>query len=106
MAVNNKSKHETFMKMLEVQAGLGMGVEKFRVIFLFDNENAFNGFVNTGWEFGGQSTAAAKNGDKGAAMGGAVAVLDGVWTYQLTDKGLAADISTTGTEYYKDDDLN
>jgi lipid-binding SYLF domain-containing protein len=106
VAVNNKTKHETFMKMIEVQAGLGMGVDKFRVIFLFDNKQAFDGFVNAGWEFGGQSTAAAVNGDKGAAMGGAVSVSDGVWMYQLTDKGLAADISATGTKYYKDDDLN
>jgi lipid-binding SYLF domain-containing protein len=106
LAVNNKTKHETFMKMIELQAGLGMGVDKFRVIFLFDNKQAFDGFVNSGWEFGGQSTAAAKYGDKGAAMGGAVSVADGVWMYQLPEKGLAADISATGTKYYKDDELN
>src|ERR1700729_2191675 len=34
-AVNNKTKAETFMKMFEVQAGLGMGVKKFKVIFIF-----------------------------------------------------------------------
>ena len=33
IAVNHKTKQEIFMKMLEVQAGLGMGVKKFRVIF-------------------------------------------------------------------------
>jgi lipid-binding SYLF domain-containing protein len=103
LAVNNKTEHETFMKMIELQAGLGMGVDKFRVIFLFDDKQAFDGSVNSGWEFGGQSTAAAKYGDKGAAMGGAVSVADGVWMYQLTEKGLAADISATGTKYYKDD---
>ena len=81
IAVSNKSKHETFMKMLEVQAGLGMGVEKFRVVFLFDNDKAFDSFVNSGWEFGGQTTAAAKNGAKGGAMSGAVSVSDGVWMY-------------------------
>jgi lipid-binding SYLF domain-containing protein len=106
LAINNKTKKETFMKMLQVQAGLGMGVKKFRVVFLFDNETALNGFVNSGWDFGGQSTAAAKNGDKGAAMSGAMSVSDGVWMYQLTDKGLAAEISATGTKYYKDDNLN
>lgn len=106
IAVNNRSKHETFMKMLEVQAGLGMGVDKFRVVFLFDNERVFDSFVNSGWEFGGQSTAAAKTGDEGGAMAGAVAVSDGVWMYQLTDKGLALEISATGTKYYKDNDLN
>ncbi len=106
IAVNNRNKRETFMKMLELQAGLGMGVEKFRVVFVFDNEKAFEGFVNSGWEFGEQATAAAKAGDKGGAMSGAVSVSDGVWMYQLTDKGLAVEISATGTKYYKDDDLN
>jgi lipid-binding SYLF domain-containing protein len=106
VAVNNRTKHDTFMKMLEVQAGLGMGVEKFRVIFVFDNERAFNSFVDSGWEFGGQSTFAAKAGNNGGAMAGAIAVADGVWMYQLTDAGLAVDISATGTKYYKDDDLN
>jgi lipid-binding SYLF domain-containing protein len=38
IAVDNKTQHETFMKMLELQAGLGMGVKKFSVIFVFDNE--------------------------------------------------------------------
>ena len=94
------------MKMIELQAGLGVGVDKFRVVFVFDNQTAFDSFVNSGWEFGGQSTVAVKAGDKGGAMAGAVAVSDGVWMYQLTDTGLAVDISATGTKYYKDDDLN
>jgi lipid-binding SYLF domain-containing protein len=106
LAVDNKSKQETFMKMLEVQAGLGMGVKKFRVIFVFDNRSAFNNFVNSGWQFGGQSTAAAKVGDAGGSLAGAVSVSDGVWMYQLTDKGLALEITAKGTKYYKDDDLN
>jgi len=106
VAVNNKTKHETFMKMLEVQAGLGLGVKKFSVIFVFDTEKALNGFVNSGWEFGGQATAAVKNGDKGAAMAGAASVADGVWMYQLTDKGIALEITAKGTKYYKDGDLN
>jgi len=106
IAVNNKSKNETFMKMLELQAGLGFGVKKFRVVFVFDNEKAFNDFVNSGWEFGGQTTAAAKTGDTGGAMAGAASVSDGVWMYQLTDNGLALEITAKGTKYYKDDDLN
>lgn len=106
MAVDNKSKKETFMKMLEVQAGLGMGVKKFRVVFVFDNEKVLNSFVNSGWQFGGQATAAATTGKEGGAMAGAASVSDGVWMYQLTDKGLALEISAKSTKYYKDDDLN
>jgi lipid-binding SYLF domain-containing protein len=106
IAVNNKTKNETFMKMLELQAGLGFGVKKFRVIFVFDNGKAFNNFVNSGWQFGGQSTAALKTENKGAAMAGAASVSDGVWMYQLTDKGVAVEITAKSTKYYKDNDLN
>ena len=107
LAVNNKSKNETFMKMLEVQAGLGIGVKKFRVVFVFDNQKAFDSFVNSGWEFGGQTSAAAKTSpEKGGSMEGAASVSEGVWMYQLTDKGLALEITAKGTKYSKDDDLN
>ena len=30
VAINNKTRHETYMKMVELQAGLGVGVDKFR----------------------------------------------------------------------------
>jgi lipid-binding SYLF domain-containing protein len=107
MAVNNRTKAETFMKMLEVQAGLGFGVKKFRVIFVFDNQKAFDGFVNSGWEFGGQASAAAKTSpEKGGAMQGAASVSEGVWMYQLTDKGVALELTGKGTKYSKDNDLN
>lgn len=92
--------------MLEVQAGLGFGVKKFRVVFVFDNEKVLNNFVNSGWQFGGQSTAAAKTGSKGGAMAGAASVSDGIWMYQLTDKGLAAEITAKSTKYSKHNDLN
>ncbi len=76
------------------------------IFVFFDTEKALNGFVNSVCDFGGQATAAAKNGDKGAAMAGAASVADGVWMYQLTDKGVALEITAKGTKYYKDGDLN
>lgn len=106
LAFNNKTKETTFMKMVEVQAGLGFGVEKFSVVFVFDNDKVLNNFINPGWEFGAQATAAAKTTTKGGAMAGAAAVSDGVWMYQLTEAGLAAEITATGAKYYKDGDLN
>ena len=107
VAIDNQTKSETFMKMFEIQAGLGMGAKKFRVIFVFENQKAFDGFVNSGWEFGGQTSAAAKTSpDKGGSMEGAASVSDGVWMYQMTDKGLALELTGKGTKYSKDDDLN
>lgn len=95
-----------YMKMVEVQAGLGMGVKSFSVIFVFETDKALNSFINSGWEFGGQATAAAKYENKGGAYEGAANVSEGVWMYQLTDSGLAAEITAKGTKYYKDSDLN
>lgn len=106
IAVDNRTQKVTYMKMLEVQAGFGMGVKKFRTIFVFETKEAMDHFVNNGWEFGGQATAAAKSDSKGGSYQGAVQVMPGVWMYQLTDKGLALELTGKGTKYYKDDDLN
>jgi len=106
IAVNNKTKAMTYMKMAEVQAGLGFGAKKFQLVWVFENEKALNDFVNTGWEFGAQATAAAKAGDKGAAYQGAISVSPGVWLYQITGTGLALELTAKGTKYYKDADLN
>jgi hypothetical protein len=73
---------------------------------VFETGAALNSFINSGWEFGGQATAAAKAGDQGGAYQGAISVSPGVWLYQLTDKGLALELTAKGTKYYKDDELN
>ncbi|MGY4827483.1 lipid-binding SYLF domain-containing protein [Sphaerotilaceae bacterium SBD11-9] len=106
LAVNNKTKAQTYMKMAEVQAGLGFGVKKFQMVWVFETEKALNDFINSGWAFGGQATASAKAGDKGAAYQGAVAVAPGVWVYQMSGNSLALEITAKGTKYYKDSDLN
>jgi lipid-binding SYLF domain-containing protein len=106
VAVRNSTKQETFMKMIELQAGLGFGVKKFQLIWVFETEQAFDQFVESGWEFGGQATAAAKTGSGGGSLAGAVSISPGVWLYQLTEKGLALELTAKGTKYYKDDDLN
>jgi len=106
VAVNNQTKKEVFMKMVEVQAGLGLGAKKFRLVFVFSDTKTLNDFINSGWVAGAQATAAATTGDQGVAYQGAASVSPGVWLYQLTDKGLAAEVTVKGTKYYKDDELN
>jgi lipid-binding SYLF domain-containing protein len=106
IAVNNKTKATTYMKMAELQAGLGFGVKKFQLVWVFETEQALNNFVNSGWEIGAQATASAKAGDKGAAYQGAVSVSPGVWLYQVSGDSLALELTAKGTKYYKDGDLN
>ena len=93
------------MSMVEVQAGLGMGIKKFRLVWVFEQAALLQQFVNSGWEFGAQATAAAKTGSSGASYQGAVAVQPGVWLYQLTGDGLAAELTVKSTKYYKNKDL-
>lgn len=95
-----------YMNMAEVQAGLGLGIKSFQNIFVFQTEAALNDFVNSGWTFGGQVTAAAKYEKDGDAYQDASMVAPGVLMYQLTGSGLAVEITGKGTKYYKDSKLN
>ncbi|HZM27756.1 MAG TPA: YSC84-related protein [Gemmatimonadales bacterium] len=103
---NNRTQRQTFMKMLQVQGGLGFGVNQNRLIFVFTNERALRNFVDQGWEFGGQANLSAMASGQGTQFSGAAAVSPGVYLYQLTETGLAATITVSGTKYFKDTDLN
>ena len=102
---NNKTGKSTFMKMGEVGIGLGLGVKDFRAVFIFHDRAVLEKFINSGWEFGGHADAAAKAGDKGAAVGGE-ALIDGITIYQITQSGLALQATVKGAKYWKDDELN
>jgi len=106
VVINKFNSKPIYMNMAEVQAGLGFGLKSFQNIFIFQNEAALNDFVNSGWTFGGQVTAAAKYEKDGGAYQDATVVAPGVLMYQLTDSGLAAEITGKGTKYYKDSTLN
>ncbi|MFM1759881.1 MAG: hypothetical protein RLY75_1152 [Pseudomonadota bacterium] len=106
VVINRSGAKPVYMNMAEVQAGLGVGIKSFQNIFVFQTQAALNDFVNSGWTFGGQVTAAAKYETTGGAYQGGTVVAPGVLMYQLTDSGLAAEITGKGTKYYKSTDLN
>jgi lipid-binding SYLF domain-containing protein len=106
IVVNQRTNRQTFMRMVQVQGGLGFGVNQNRLIFVFTNEAALQNFINQGWEFGGQANLSAMASGKGAMMSGAAAVTPGVYLYQLTQTGLAATLTVGGTKFFKDADLN
>ena len=106
IAVNNATKQATYMEMVELQPGFGFGAEKFRIVFLFATQPAFNQFVTSGWELGANEMAAAKSGTQGQGEQLGMTVSPGVTMYQLTDTGLIAGVSITGAKYYKDASLN
>ena len=106
LAVNSKSRQETFMKMISAGVGIGAGVKDFRAIFVFETEKALASFINSGWDASGQADATAKAGKEGGSYSGATSVAPDVWVYQITKNGLALQATLQGTKYSKDDDLN
>ena len=106
VAHDNRTGKDIYMKMVSGGFGFGLGVKDFRGVFVFSNAKAFNQFVESGWAADLQADAAAKSGDKGGAVAGAITVAPGVDLYQLTETGLALQATIQGTKYYKDDELN
>jgi lipid-binding SYLF domain-containing protein len=97
---------DTFMRMAQGGLGLGLGVKDFRAVFIFDNKEVLDKFVNSVWSFGGESDAAFKGGDTGGAMSGALAIAPGLRIYQLTQCGLPLQATVHGTKYWKDTYVN
>jgi len=103
MAVNNSNNHETFMDMVAGSVGFGLGAKTYNVVFIFENEKALEDFTENGWQFGGQVSAVATDSVAGGGYQGAVSVSPGVWMYEITDKGLALEVTLKGTKFSKND---
>ena len=106
VVVDNKSGGRTYMNMGTAGLGLGLGVKDFRGVFIFHSRKALDAFVEKGWDFSGQADAAAKSGEKGGEGSAAGTVVNGASIYQLTETGLALQVSLQGTKYWKSDKLN
>ncbi len=106
MAVNQRTRAQTYMKMLQVQGGLGFGINQNQLIFVFTNDQALANFINQGWEFGGQANVSAMAGGEGEMFSGAAAISPGVYLYQITETGLSATLTVSGTKFFIDPDLN
>ena len=106
LAVDQRTAVKTYMKMVQVQGGLGFGVSKNQVIFVFTTPSALADFINQGWEFGGQANISAVAGGQGGMFTGAAALSPGVYVYQITETGLNAELTVAGTRFFADPDLN
>jgi lipid-binding SYLF domain-containing protein len=92
----------TYMKMGTGGVGLGVGGQKYQVVFLFDSAEVFDSFVEKGWQADTSATAAA--GDVGANA--ASTFRNGMAIYPMTESGLMAQADITGTKFWKYKKLN
>ena len=110
IARDNSSDKDVYMNMFSAGGGVGLGVKKFSAVFIFHSRDAFDQFVDKGWNFTGQVDAAAttdsESEEQVGSMEAAVGLNEDVTVYQMTKKGLALQVTLQGTKYWQDDDLN
>ncbi len=105
LAIDAKGGKRTYMKMGMGGVGPGIGAKDFRVVMIFPSEFVFRKFVDSGWQFGGQAEATAKAEGSGGDAAVSRTFAD-VKYYQLTEKGLLAGATATGSKYWRYDELN
>ncbi|HSL17436.1 MAG TPA: YSC84-related protein [Methylomirabilota bacterium] len=102
VAVIKETGDRTYMKMGTAGVGLGLGGQKYQVVFFFQDVSTFTAFVEKGWT--ADATAQAAAGTEGANA--ATGFVNGVAVWQITEKGLMASADISGTKYWKNKDLN
>jgi len=106
VAVDNQTKKETFMEEGSASVGIGLGGTEVRTVFIFNDAQAFDNFVNKGWEFDAQGQVQAQSGEKGGAKSDATSFNKSIEVYQLGKNGLMAQATVGGTKFWKDKALN
>jgi lipid-binding SYLF domain-containing protein len=91
-----------YMHMGAAGVGLGAGLENYKLVLLFENEDIYREFIDGEWGAGTSAQAAA--GRDGAAAVGTF--VNGVAVYHLTDKGVIAQADVTGVRFWPSDRLN
>ena len=102
VAMRKNGANPVYMHMGSGGVGLGAGLENYKFIVLFENEEVYERFVDGEWSAGATAQAAA--GRDGAAVVGKF--VDGVAVYHITDKGLIAQADVSGVRFWPSDRLN
>jgi lipid-binding SYLF domain-containing protein len=102
VAVDNKTGKRTYMKMGTAGLNIGLGAQKYQIVFFFEDKETLERFVEKGWEADASANAVA-----GTAGANAEATFhDGMVFYQLTQAGLMLQADIAGTKYWKSKKLN
>jgi len=106
LAHNNKTGQNTYMGVVSIGLGAGLGLKNFSEILVFQNKDAFDAFVNNGWEINLTAEASGKLNKDGKSVNSSVSLIPGIKLYKLTDKGLSIGLSMQTTKYFRDEKLN
>ena len=106
VAINNDTGERVYLKMAEQSSGIGLGVKEYDLIFVINSREAWDGFLAGKIRFAANADAAATDGETGKSIEGAAYVAPGVWVYQLSTKGVAAEMTLKGMKIWRDKKLS
>ncbi len=102
VAVHKMSDERTYMHVGMGGVGLGLGGQAFRLVILFEDENTYKEFIDSGWHASSSANAVAgRNGANAEAS-----FTNGLAVYQLTDAGLLLQADIGGARYWRSKRLN
>ncbi|MFQ5878158.1 MAG: YSC84-related protein [Acidobacteriota bacterium] len=102
VAVHKASGRRIYMKMGTAGLNLGLGGQKYQVVFLFQDSKTFNSFVDKGWQADASASAVAGK----AGVNAETTFTNGLAIFQLTEGGLMLQADISGTKYWKYKKLN
>lgn len=102
VAVNKATGKRTYMRMASLGANVGVGVQFYQSVFLFETERTFKSFITSGWEANTAADAAVGK----AAAEAEVKFSDGMVFYHLAESGALVSASIAGTKYWVSEDMN
>jgi lipid-binding SYLF domain-containing protein len=103
---DNSTKKDTYMKMFGLAGGIGLGIKDFRIVIIFKKAEDMARFIDGGLNFQGQVDAIAQSTDQGGSISGAQSVNLDIITYQLTETGVALQLTFQGTKFWKYEEVN
>ncbi len=102
VAITKGAKARSYMKMGTGGIGLGLGGQKYQVVFFFQTKHVYNNFVLHGWQADTSANAVAGTAGKSAES----TFTKGLAVYLLSDNGLMLHADVAGTRYWLNKRLN
>ena len=102
VAMEKGGTEHTFMHLGQAGVGLGAGLENYRLVLLFADQETYDDFVSGQWD--GSISAQAAAGDEGVSA--EEQFVDGIRAFRLTDTGLMAQVDVSGVRFWVSEELN
>ena len=102
VAIHKVSGRRTYMRMGTGGVNVGLGGQKYQVVFLFQDSRSYRNFVDRGWQADASANAVAGP----AGVNADATFTNGVAVFQLTEGGLMLQVDISGTKYWRSKRLN